>query len=199
MYIHEKVLAVRAVRYVKIQTPLGPMAVQHSITCLRVNTMSTLAIKIRIATNAGTSPTLFRAVSYGSTSGPVSRHFDLDPPLAHFVIPIDVIVRCEYVDKHNLTKYLPHVRNAISPESAFMATELLFQEVQREVDFRWPFGSMTNPGIIFGLHDGEDTYRRGPKGCDLNGTGKTRIGQVRSKWYFDADDPWEPDSDDDTD
>ena len=129
-----------------------------------------------------------------------------DPPLVHFAIPLDVVVLYEYADKHNLSRYLPYVPNVISPESAFMATELLSQEVQCELDLCWPFAATADCGIILGLYtnytmeekrlideDQEDVIQMVQEELGLDKS-------IRPKWYFDALDPWEPDdSDDETD
>ncbi|KAF8554132.1 hypothetical protein OG21DRAFT_1509276 [Imleria badia] len=125
-----------------------------------------------------------------------------DPPLVHFAIPLDVDVLYEYADKHNLTEYLPRVRNVVSPESAFKATKLLSQVVEYELDFCWPFGPTADCGIILSLYDNftmEEKMLIDEDQEDVIQMVQEELGldkSMRPKWYFDALDPWEPDDDD---
>lgn len=127
-----------------------------------------------------------------------------EPPLIHFAIPIDDAVLYQYAEKHDLNKYYPCDPDIVSPTTLLFATDQLSEQVQYELELNFPFDITADCDVILTLYS---NYTMGEKMLvdedqeDVIQMVQEELGLDKSvwpKWYFDADDSWEPDSDDDT-
>ncbi|KAF8551488.1 hypothetical protein OG21DRAFT_1512638 [Imleria badia] len=125
-----------------------------------------------------------------------------EPSLIHFAIPIHDVVLYQYAEKHNLNKYYPCDPDVISPTTLLFATDRLSEEVQYELELSFPFDITADCDVVLSLYsnytmeekmlideDQEDVIQLVQEELGLDKS-------VRPKWYFDADDPWDPEEED---